>query len=99
MATAPRIPDLAACSADELRTLVIGLLEANAKLEAAVAAMAEEIARLKGLKGRPSIKPSGMEKGTDPGGGSGPGRRPDQEKAPATAAEAGSAEKRAPDRR
>ena len=64
MATAPRIPDLAACSADELRTLVIGLLEANARLEAAVAAQAEEIARLKGLKGRPQIKPSGMEKGT-----------------------------------
>ena len=62
MATAPRIPDLAACSADELRTLVIGLLEANARLEAAVAAQAEEIARLKGLKGRPQIKPSGMRR-------------------------------------
>ena len=49
MATAPRIPDLAACSADDLRTLVIELMERNAKLEAAVAAMAEEIARLKGL--------------------------------------------------
>jgi hypothetical protein len=33
MATAPRIPELAACSADELRTLVIELLERNAKLE------------------------------------------------------------------
>jgi hypothetical protein len=73
MATAPRIPDLAACSADELRTLVIRLLEANAKLEAAVAAQAEEIARLKNLKGRPQIKPSGMEKGTDPGAGAAPG--------------------------
>ena len=66
MATTPRIPDLIACSADGLRALVIGLLEANAKLEAAVAVMAEQIARLKGLKGRPQIKPSGMEKGTDP---------------------------------
>jgi hypothetical protein len=37
MATALHIPDLAACSADELRTLVIRLLEANAKLEAALA--------------------------------------------------------------
>ena len=73
MATAPRIPDLAACSADELRTLVIRLLEANAKLEAMVAAQAEEIARLKNLKGRPQIKPSGMEKGTDPEAGVAPG--------------------------
>ena len=73
MASAPRLPDLAACSADELRTLVIGLLEANAKLEAAVAALAEENARLKGLKGRPQIKPSGMEKGTDPETGVAPG--------------------------
>ena len=73
MASAPRLPGLAACSADELRTLVIGLLEANAKLEAAVAALAEENARLKGLKGRPQIKPSGMEKGTDPETGVAPG--------------------------
>jgi hypothetical protein len=72
MATAPRISDLAACSADELRTLVIELLERHAKLEAAMAAMAEEIARLKGLKGRPQIKPSGMEKGTDPKAGAAP---------------------------
>ena len=48
MATALHIPDLAACSADDLRTLVIRLLEANAKLEAAVAAQAEEIARNRG---------------------------------------------------
>ncbi len=55
MATAPRFPDLAACSADELRRLVIGLWEANAKLEAAVAAVAEENARLKVLCGRPPV--------------------------------------------
>jgi hypothetical protein len=72
MATAPPIPDLADCSADDLRKLVIRLLEANAKLEAAVAALTEENARLKGLKGRPQIKPSGMEKGTDPGAGVAP---------------------------
>jgi hypothetical protein len=66
MPTAPPIPDLVACSADELRTLVIGLLETNARLAATAAAQADEIARLKKLKGRPQIKPSGMEKGTDP---------------------------------
>src|SRR5664279_1223419 len=73
MPTAPPIPDLAACSADELRTLVIGLLETNAKLEAKAVALVDEIARLKKLKGRPQIKPSGMEKGTDTTTGIAPG--------------------------
>src|SRR5664279_1797450 len=73
MPTAPPIPDLVACSADELRTLVIGLLETNARLAATAAAQADEIARLKKLKGRPQIKPSGMEKGTDPTTGVAPG--------------------------
>jgi hypothetical protein len=33
MTAAPSIPDLAACTADELRKLVIELLERNAKLD------------------------------------------------------------------
>jgi len=59
------LPDLEDLCAAELRSLVVSLLETVAQLEAKVAALTEENARLKGLKGRPTLKPSGMEKGTD----------------------------------
>jgi len=61
----------------ELKPLVITLLEKIAALEHTVAAQREEIARLKGLKGPPSIKPSGMEQasGDTPPKGSGKKRR------------------------
>ena len=63
---AASIPDVENLSVDELKRLVFWLLERDAVREAEMAALREEIARLKGLKGRPKIRPSGMEPATDP---------------------------------
>lgn len=64
-----RLPDVDDLSIVDLKRLLLEALAKIAELTAENAALRGEIARLKGLKGRPAIKPSapsGMERATSP---------------------------------
>jgi hypothetical protein len=70
--------DLDRLSHAELKGLVIKQWEQLVELQRMVAALRDEITRLKGGAGRPTIKPSGMDWGTEPKppGSSGDRKRP-----------------------
>jgi len=70
--------DVDRLSPAELKSLVVEQWEQMVELQRMVAALRDEIARLKGGPGRPNFKPSGMERGTEPKppGGSGDKKRP-----------------------
>ena len=57
---------LSALKRPELEALLVEQSGEIVELKQTVADLREENARLKGLKGRPNIKPSGMDKGTAP---------------------------------
>jgi Transposase IS66 family len=50
---------------EDLKSLLVQALEDVARLKAENEALREEMARLKGLNGRPKLKPSGMEQATE----------------------------------
>ena len=62
----PSPPHLSGLSRAELKALLVELFGEVAALKQTNSELREEIARLKGLKGRPKIGPSGMDQGTEP---------------------------------
>src|SRR5690349_21616292 len=68
MSAPAKIP-LSSLPRGELEALAERLLAENDALRRAIAGLKAEVATLKGVKGRPKLKPSGMEKGagSEPG--------------------------------
>ena len=62
----PKKISLSGLPRGELEALAERLLAENAALKQAIAELRAEVATLKGVKGRPRMRPSGMEKGTEP---------------------------------
>ena len=62
----PEKISLCGLSRGDLEALTERLLAENAELKQAVADLRAEVAKLKGVKGRPVIRPSGMEQKTEP---------------------------------
>ena len=64
--SAPEKITLSGLSRGELEALAERLLAENAALQRAIAELWAQVATLKGVKGRPKVKPSGMDQATGP---------------------------------
>jgi hypothetical protein len=69
------LPHIDELGIDELKKLLLQVLEDNAQFKRENQALRDEIARLKGLNGKPDVKPSGMEKKAKPRSGKKGGRK------------------------